>query len=102
MREAVEESKERLNGVRVAEKAFVPIHLAVRLSQPALGGVQLGRQRQRQLLERADERLRRTQQRGRRGDAHVRHRTLRVRRHEDGGSVQQTRRLQRGGVDVAE
>ena len=101
MREAVEESKERLNGVRVAEKAFVPIHL-VRLLQAALEAVQLGRQRQRQLLERVNERLRRTQQRGRRGDAHVRHRTLRVRRHEDGGSVQQTRRLQRGGVDVAE
>ena len=101
MREAVEESKERLNGVRVAEKAFVPIHL-VRLLQAALEAVQLGRQRQRQLLERVNERLRRTQQRGRRGDAHVGHRTLRVRRHEDGGSVQQTRRLQRGGVDVAE
>ena len=101
MREAVEESKERLNGVRVAEKAFVPIHL-VRLLQAALEAVQLGRQRQRQLLERVNERLRRTQQRGRRGDAHVGHRTLRVRRHEDGGSVQQTRRLQRGGVDIAE
>lgn len=101
MREAVEESKERLNGVRVAEKAFVPIHL-VRLLQAALEAVQLGRQRQRQLLERVDERLRRTQQRGRRGDAHVGHRTLRVRRHEDGGSVQQARRLQRGGVDIAE
>ena len=101
MREAVEESKERLNGVRVAEKAFVPIHL-VRLLQAALEAVQLGRQRQRQLLERVDERLRRTQQRGRHGDAHVRHRTLRVRRHEDGGSVQQARRLQRGGVDIAE
>ena len=101
MREAVEESKERLNGVRVAEKAFVPIHL-VRLLQAALEAVQLGRQRQRQLLERVNERLRRTQQRGRRGDAHVRHRTLRVRRHEDGGSVQQARRLQRGGVDIAE
>ena len=102
MREAVEESKERLNGVRVAEKPLVPIHLAVRLLQAALEGVQFGRQRQRQLLERADERFRRTQQRGRRGDAHIRHRTLRVRRHEDGGSVQQTRRLQRGGVDIAE
>ena len=101
MREAVEESKERLNRVRVAEKALVPIHL-VRLLQAALEAVQLGRQRQRQLLERVDERLRRTQQRGRRGDAHVRHRTLRVRRHEDGGSVQQARRLQRGGVDIAE
>lgn len=101
MRKAVEEIKERLNRVRVAEKAFVPVHL-VRLLQAALEGVQLGRQRQRQLLERADERLGRAQQRGRRGDAHVRHRTLRVRRHEDGGSVQQTRRLQRGGVDVAE
>lgn len=101
MREAVEESKERLNGVRVAEKAFVPIHL-VRLLQAALEAVQLGRQRQRQLLERVNERLRRTQQRGRRGDAHVGHRTLRVRRHEDGGSVQQARRLQRGGVDIAE
>ena len=101
MRKAVEEIKERLNRVRVAEKALVPIHL-VRLLQAALEAVQLGRQRQRQLLERVNERLRRTQQRGRRGDAHVRHRTLRVRRHEDGGSVQQTRRLQRGGVDVAE
>ena len=101
MREAVEESKERLNGVRVAEKALVPIHL-VRLLQAALEAVQLGRQRQRQLLERVNERLRRTQQRGRRGDAHVGHRTLRVRRHEDGGSVQQARRLQRGGVDIAE
>lgn len=101
MRKAVEESKERLNRVRVAEKALVPIHL-VRLLQAALEAVQLGRQRQRQLLERVNERLRRTQQRGRRGDAHVGHRTLRVRRHEDGGSVQQTRRLQRGGVDVAE
>ena len=97
----MEESKERLNGVRVAEKAFVPIHL-VRLLQAALEAVQLGRQRQRQLLERVNERLRRTQQRGRRGDAHVGHRTLRVRRHEDGGSVQQARRLQRGGVDIAE
>lgn len=101
MRKAVEEIKERLNRVRVAEKALVPIHL-VRLLQAALEAVQLGRQRQRQLLERVDERLRRTQQRGRRGDAHVRHRTLRVRRHEDGGSVQQARRLQRGGVDIAE
>lgn len=101
MRKAVEEIKERLNRVRVAEKALVPIHL-VRLLQAALEAVQLGRQRQRQLLERVNERLRRTQQRGRRGDAHVGHRTLRVRRHEDGGSVQQTRRLQRGGVDVAE
>lgn len=101
MRKAVEEIKERLNRVRVAEKALVPIHL-VRLLQAALEAVQLGRQRQRQLLERVNERLRRTQQRGRRGDAHVRHRTLRVRRHEDGGSVQQARRLQRGGVDVAE
>ena len=101
MRKAVEEIKERLNRVRVAEKALVPIHL-VRLQQAALEAVQLGRQRQRQLLERVNERLRRTQQRGRRGDAHVGHRTLRVRRHEDGGSVQQTRRLQRGGVDVAE
>lgn len=101
MRKAVEEIKERLNRVRVAEKALVPIHL-VRLLQAALEAVQLGRQRQRQLLERVDERLRRTQQRGRRGDAHVGHRTLRVRRHEDGGSVQQTRRLQRGGVDIAE
>ena len=97
----MEEIKERLNRVRVAEKALVPIHL-VRLLQAALEAVQLGRQRQRQLLERVDERLRRTQQRGRRGDAHVRHRTLRVRRHEDGGSVQQARRLQRGGVDIAE
>lgn len=101
MRKAVEEIKERLNRVRVAEKAFVPIHL-VRLLQAALEAVQLGRQRQRQLLERVNERLRRTQQRGRRGDAHVGHRTLRVRRHEDGGSVQQARRLQRGGVDIAE
>lgn len=101
MRKAVEEIKERLNRVRVAEKALVPIHL-VRLLQAALEAVQLGRQRQRQLLERVDERLRRTQQRGRRGDAHVGHRTLRVRRHEDGGSVQQARRLQRGGVDIAE
>lgn len=101
MREAVEEIKERLNRVRVAEKALVPIHL-VRLLQAALEAVQLGRQRQRQLLERVNERLRRTQQRGRRGDAHVGHRTLRVRRHEDGGSVQQARRLQRGGVDIAE
>lgn len=101
MRKAVEEIKERLNRVRVAEKALVPIHL-VRLLQAALEAVQLGRQRQRQLLERVNERLRRTQQRGRRGDAHVRHRTLRVRRHEDGGSVQQARRLQRGGVDIAE
>ena len=101
MRKAVEEIKERLNRVRVAEKALVPIHL-VRLLQAALEAVQLGRQRQRQLLERADERLQRTQQRGRRGDAHVGHRTLRVRRHEDGGSVQQARRLQRGGVDIAE
>ena len=101
MRKAVEEIKERLNRVRVAEKALVPIHL-VRLLQAALEAVQLGRQRQRQLLERVDERLRRTQQRGRRGDAHVGHRTLRMRRHEDGGSVQQTRRLQRGGVDIAE
>lgn len=101
MRKAVEEIKERLNRVRVAEKALVPIHL-VRLLQAALEAVQLGRQRQRQLLERVNERLRRTQQRGRRGDAHVGHRTLRVRRHEDGGSVQQTRRLQRGGVDIAE
>ena len=101
MRKAVEEIKERLNRVRVAEKARVPIHL-VRLLQAALEAVQLGRQRQRQLLERVDERLRRTQQRGRRGDAHVGHRTLRVRRHEDGGSVQQARRLQRGGVDIAE
>lgn len=101
MRKAVEEIKERLNRVRVAEKALVPIHL-VRLLQAALEAVQLGRQRQRQLLERVNERLRRTQQRGRRGDAHVGHRTLRVRRHEDGGSVQQARRLQRGGVDVAE
>lgn len=97
----MEEIKERLNRVRVAEKALVPIHL-VRLLQAALEAVQLGRQRQRQLLERVNERLRRTQQRGRRGDAHVRHRTLRVRRHEDGGSVQQARRLQRGGVDIAE
>ena len=97
----MEEIKERLNRVRVAEKALVPIHL-VRLLQAALEAVQLGRQRQRQLLERVDERLRRTQQRGRRGDAHVGHRTLRVRRHEDGGSVQQARRLQRGGVDIAE
>lgn len=101
MRKAVEEIKERLNRVRVAEKALVPIHL-VRLLQAALEAVQLGRQRQRQLLERVNERLRRTQQRGRRGDAHVGHRTLRVRRHEDGGSVQQARRLQRGGVDIAE
>lgn len=101
MRKAVEEIKERLNRVRVAEKALVPIHL-VRLLQAALEAVQLGRQRQRQLLERVDERLRRTQQRGRRGDAHVGHRTMRVRRHEDGGSVQQARRLQRGGVDIAE
>ena len=101
MRKAVEEIKERLNRVRVAEKALVPIHL-VRLLQAALEAVQLGRQRQRQLLERVNERLRRTQQRGRRGDTHVRHRTLRVRRHEDGGSVQQARRLQRGGVDIAE
>lgn len=97
----MEEIKERLNRVRVAEKALVPIHL-VRLLQAALEAVQLGRQRQRQLLERVNERLRRTQQRGRRGDAHVGHRTLRVRRHEDGGSVQQARRLQRGGVDIAE
>lgn len=59
MRKAVEEIKERLNRVRVAEKALVPIHL-VRLLQAALEAVQLGRQRQRQLLERVNERLRRT------------------------------------------
>ena len=99
--EVVEERKERLNRVRAAEKSLVPVHL-VRLLQAALETVQFGRQRQRQLLERVDEGLGRTQQRGPRGDAHVGHRALRVRRHENGGSVQQTRCLQRGGVDVAE